>query len=161
MKPRQMAGGATWTIPTRSRVILCEQQRQWAGPVRQQLSGATRPVNESWLCEVRQLEECSALLCRWPGSLLAVEVDQHRLEAALSWVDRWDRGFPDARIVVLCRRCPDLVIAALREAGAIDVLCYTREARRIVELAVRHFAHLPEVAESVVEQMQGRLPWDG
>jgi hypothetical protein len=137
--------------------IICERSTRWAAALRMALSHQSgSPTGLTKLHEVRGLGELTDQLKLHAGSVVLIEVTPENLEATLTWlaattsqatrlaaialldyrrtdnhVPRWlgvDRqGSPSYR--------RDIVAAALREAGAMDVIDSLREIRPFLHWA--------------------------
>jgi hypothetical protein len=135
-------------------LILCEKTSRWA--IAFSVAAGRRPLP---LVETRSLVQCEAALGESPAALVAVEATPVNLAALIELALRIAERYPRARWAGLLS--PETAAAAslLREAGAIEVLENTLAAPRLVRLARRHAARVPQPPLGVRESVWGRLPW--
>ena len=166
--------------------IVCERRGRWAAALRVMLTRQdTAPREGQRLHEVRTLEEMAARLAERPDSLALVEVDRANLSKVLRWLTDAARGHSGARFVALLDRTLQRpatsdrtpqkidgqnidgqdVVAALFEAGVVEVAISPRHLQHVRALAEQHAATLaarrPSATEgqSIVEWAWSLLPW--
>src|SRR5436190_13411441 len=94
-----------------ARLMICEPTPRWAVLLRRFAAGL--PVSEA-----RSLALADEMLQDWPGSLVAVAVNDTNAADALLRLSQWQRGFPDCATAVLLDEADDELELGLREAGA-------------------------------------------
>lgn len=141
------------TMPA-AQFILCEKSSRWAVAVR-----AAQPESTLLIVQTRSLAQCEAALRESPASLVAVEVTAMALAAVLELIARAGRSFPAARFATLLDAGLESAEPLLREAGACEVFCSTREAASLARLASRHVALAPHEEIGWREAIASRLPW--
>jgi hypothetical protein len=136
------------------RVIVCERDGKWARALVRHLPADVE------LREVRGLAACRAELAAAGASLIAIELQPHRLPQLVALLTELPRRFRRARAVVLASPELSSLEASLRELGAVHWVVSTRQAASVGELAARHVARnagtVPDRAENEIWQ---RLPW--
>ncbi len=142
-----------------ARLIVCEAKARFTPALRTALGDDARRLVG---CGLRST--CDSWLAQGPASLVAVEADPATIDETLAWIARVEVQYPRASIVALLpagleRRLADELEAALIEAGAAAVFRSTLDARRLVELAHRHFARNADPALGLVQQIWAELPW--
>ena len=136
------------------RFLLCEKTSRWAVALRRALGDRGR-----WLVETRSLPQCGRELRAFPASLVAVEIGESNLEAALGAMARWSRRFPAAHVIALIDASLIAAEPLIREAGAIGVLASTRDAAAAADLFGRHAALLPADDGPLEQSILAELPW--
>jgi hypothetical protein len=136
------------------RFLLCEKTSRWAVALRRALGERGR-----WLVETRSLPQCGRELRIFPASLVAVEIGEGNLEAALLAMARWSRRFPAANLIALIDTSLTAAEPLIREAGAIRVLASTRDAAAVAELFGRHAALIPADDGPLEQSILAALPW--
>jgi hypothetical protein len=116
------------------------------------------------------LEEVTDQLKTQPKSLVLLEVTSKNLDATLVWLAAATKRERHVSAVALLdynwSADPDIVSAALREAGATDVICSPRQIRPILLLGKRHalrcnFNPSRHIAadQSIEDWAWSQLPW--
>jgi hypothetical protein len=168
--------------------IICERSTRWAAALRMALSVDAGPLsNSTTLHEVRSLAELNDQLRAHPRSLVLTEVTQDNIEAALAWLQLTTSQAKHALAIALLdthrmddpvrplttrneQDCPsgdrEALSAALREAGAADVVYSPRQIRPILTLGQRHAASCrnaepdhPGATQSFEDWAWSLLPW--
>ncbi len=141
---------------TTARLIVCEKSGEWAVALRRALCADLGCVYET-----RSLQECWDELADSPASFLAIELRPENVEGVLVLLVRVARRYPQARAVVLARsgECDQDYEWLVKEAGVLHVVHAPRYVESAVEMALRHFAQLPQEELSLRESVWTRLPW--
>jgi hypothetical protein len=161
--------------------IVCERSGRWAAAVRAALGrSAWSPSAVPRVYEVRQLVEMKERLAERPDGLALVEVQRENFGDTLTWLAKASQENRSARFVALVdrgvwgsveqgavsrQRNRRLVVAALREAGAADVVTSPRQLGGILALGERHASlratecggPTPEI--SIADWAWASLPW--
>lgn len=136
------------------RFLLCEKSSRWAVALRRALGERGR-----WLVETRSLPQCGRELRAFPASLVAVEISESNVEAALGAIARWSRRFPASHVMALIDVSLTAAEPLIREAGAIAVLASMRDAAAAADLFARHAATLPADDGPLEQSILAELPW--
>src|SRR5436190_22288091 len=96
------------------RLIICEKTSHWAAAVRGEMG-----THQPQVVEARSLAGCEAVLAESEASLVAIEITSTNVEAALGFIVRALRRYPQASVVVLLADEATLVDGLMRETGAI------------------------------------------
>jgi hypothetical protein len=119
--------------------IICERGSRWAPALRTALTKyALKPAP---IHEVRSLAELGERIDQRREAFVFIEVTSANFGAALSWLATRAGGASNCRFFAgLDRSLVELsaVAAALREAGAIDVLKSPRQMQSAIRLGFRH-----------------------
>jgi len=135
-------------------LILCEKTSRWA--IAFSVAAGRRPLP---LVETRSLVQCEAALAASPAALVAVEATPANLAALIELSLRIAERYPRARWAGLLSPETSTAASLLREAGAIEVLENTLDAPRLLRLARRHAARVPQPPLGLRESIFRRLPW--
>jgi hypothetical protein len=150
--------------------IICERSSRWAAALRTALERqSTRDAATTPLDEVRNLADLSARLDEFPSSLVLVEVTLKNFDATLAWLAETIRRNPQVKAAVLldhdfCGNQAEAA-AALREAGAAEVVLSPRQLQPVLSLG-QHFASKTRAAahslaanQSIEKWAWSLLPW--
>jgi hypothetical protein len=150
--------------------IVCERGGRWVPALRMAIA-RDREENSPRhrLREVRHLAELATELADRPASIVAVDVHRGNFADALTWLADAQHVFPSARSIALCdRSIHSLEIeAALREAGAAEVVASPRQLKHLLHFARRHAESVAEHAATMIEsdsisltaRAWASLPW--
>jgi len=144
-----------------ARWIVCERTGTWAAALRTRLRQRGDDLPGGLIREARGLAECQPLLCRWPASVVALEVTRTDFSACVDWVVELEHRFPRALAVILSQLDLPEAEWALREAGAGHVIRSLRDVELVTQLAVRHVRRAPRAHIGAVERILAELPWSG
>ena len=137
-----------------SRLILCEEQNNWAiAIIRKQRQ--IQPL----LCETRSTGQLWDALEVSPNSLVGIELTVTNFDAVLNTLIRLSSHYPKAVAIILTSRRLQGYEAVLRQAGAIDFLVSTRRLPILLATADRHFKRTPSIPASQIQPIWQRLPW--
>jgi hypothetical protein len=161
--------------------IVCERSGRWAAAVRAALGrSAWPPSNVPRVYEVRQLGELRERLAERPDGLALVEAQRESFGDTLAWLAEAVRENRSAQFIALVdrgvwgsveqgavtrQRDRRLVVVALREAGAADVVTSPRQLGGLLALGERHASLRaterggPASTISIAEWAWASLPW--
>jgi hypothetical protein len=161
--------------------IVCERTGRWAAALRTTgTRQATDRKSTFRIVEVRRLSELSARFDERATSLALVEVHGNNLSDVLTWLADARGRYGQARFVALLdypqgterenRRLADRarrrdIVAALMEAGAVDVADSPRYLQSVMAIAQRHLdrtaadSRFSAVDQPLVEWARSLLPW--
>jgi hypothetical protein len=137
-------------------LIVLERDGRWAAALR--LATGDAAVR---LVEVRSWEECWRRLEENPSALVAAELTDSNIDAVVAALERIDRQFPQAALLVLAERKLAPYRRLLLEAGALHFVTSPRELGGVKEI-VRRRSHLSETAASAsnrLDEIVAELPW--
>jgi hypothetical protein len=160
--------------------IVFERSGRWAAALRMQLAcPQVSATVRARLYEVRNTPELGERLEDWPNSVALVEVSRRNIAEVLDWLAAAHGEFPRTRFVALVdtqsfnnqlttESSPSdrqLVVDALWEAGAAEIVHSLRRMRHIVEFGRRHFENCAQIApqdaenQSIADWAWASLPW--
>lgn len=141
--------------------IVCARTGKWAAAIRTGLDRCVDRPRGQRVWETRNLEGCQQGLCRWPASLVAIEVTRTRFSTAIDWIAALEHGFPQARAAVFSQLDLPAADWALREAGAVCIARSLRELEPMIRLAIRHLQRAPTRDPGIAKRILAGLPWAG
>jgi hypothetical protein len=165
--------------------IVCERSTRWAAALRMTISSdSEQPAGSNTLREVRSIAELTGQLKSHPSSLVLIEVTQDNFDGVLNWLAATTRRANHTPAVALVSwptdnrvrsstdvkdrpsQDRDAMAAALREAGALDVIDSPRRLRPVLALGRRHAGRCsigmdnrPDASPSFEDWAWSLLPW--
>lgn len=145
-------------------LIVCERRDRLTHTLRSTLlrRGIERSEltgRRTWLRQRSGIAAVRSLLTELPASMIVLETTTTNLKDVLGLLVELPVRWPAARAVAVIDDQTAAARMALREAGAIHVVQEMQELEAVAEMALTHFARLPEPALTLKEEIWESLPW--
>jgi hypothetical protein len=137
-------------------LIVLERDGHWAAALRLAMGDAVVP-----LVEIRSWDECWPRLEKRPSALVAVELTDANVDAVVAALERIDRRFPQAAVLILAERTLAPYRSVLCEAGALHFVSSPRKLGGVNEILRRcsNFSETAASASSRLDEIVAELPW--